>query len=130
MFTRYIHRHWEVFFWVAATFMAGVLCLLIAGTISGANLDRAGDEPIPERTFIVSPCFGVFCAGEYPGSPPYVSVGSKVTPDTIVCNIQDRQTISVQAGVFGTIVNILVADDQMVFMGQPLFQIQLDPITE
>jgi biotin carboxyl carrier protein len=130
MLPRYVYRHWEVFFWLVATLIAGVLSLLIAGAMSGANPIGPGDDPIPQRVFIVSPCYGVLCAGPSPGSAPFVTIGRKVTPDTIVCKIQDRQIVPVRAGVFGTVVDILVVDDQMVFPGQRLFEVQLDPIAE
>jgi biotin carboxyl carrier protein len=129
MLPRYVDRHWEVFFWLVATMLAGILALLIAGTTSGANTELPDNDPTAERIFIVSPSNGIFCASEFLGSAPYVTIGSRVAPDTIVCNIQDRDVTPVRAGMFGTIVDILAANDQMVFMGQPLFEVQPDPIT-
>ena len=56
---------------------------------------------------------------------PFVDVGSKVDPDTVVCIIEIMKMMnSVPAGVSGTITEICVEDAQQVAEGAPLFRVQ------
>ena len=56
--------------------------------------------------------------------PPFVSVGSVVQPNTIVCIIEAMKVFTdIPAGVAGTIAEILVKNGQAVEYGQPLFRV-------
>jgi biotin carboxyl carrier protein len=84
-------------------------------------------EDEPAVVYILSSWDGVFYAGEYFGDEPYVSAGSKVTPESVVGTIEGMRRFTVHAGFSGTIVEVMVGDSEMVYMGQPLFKVQLAP---
>jgi acetyl-CoA carboxylase biotin carboxyl carrier protein len=74
---------------------------------------------------ITAPMLGTFYRAEGPGKPPFVDVGERVEPDTIVCIIEVMKMMnSVTAGVSGTILQIFAANAQLVEYGQPLFEIE------
>ena len=71
---------------------------------------------------------GTFYRAEAPGKPPFVEVGSRVEPDTIVCIIEVMKMMnSVPAGVAGTVAEILPDNAELVEYGQPLFRVQVQP---
>ena len=77
-----------------------------------------------DGTTIESPMLGVFYRAPSPGAPPFVDVGTRVEPDSIVCLIEVMKMMnSIRAGVSGTIAEILVENADLVEEGQPLFRI-------
>lgn len=73
---------------------------------------------------IKSPTVGTFYASPSPDDPPFVSVGSKVGSDTIVCIVEAMKVFNqIPAEINGTISEILVKDGEAVEFGQPLFRI-------
>lgn len=73
---------------------------------------------------IKSPTPGTFYAASNPDTPPFVKVGSKVKPDTVVCIIEAMKVFTdIPAGVSGTITEVLVKNGQSVEFGQPLFRV-------
>lgn len=81
---------------------------------------------VPEGMIgIKSPMVGSFYRSPEPGAPPFVEVGSKVNPDSIVCIIEVMKLMnSLPAGVNGTIAEILVSDGDPVEYGQVLVLIK------
>lgn len=74
---------------------------------------------------IVSPMVGTFYAAPSPEDDPYVTVGSKVEPQTIVCIVEAMKLFNeIEAEVSGEIVEILVENEQLVEYGQPLFRVK------
>jgi biotin carboxyl carrier protein len=74
---------------------------------------------------IVAPMLGTFYRAPGPGEPPFVNVGARVEPDTIVCIIEVMKMMnSVPAGVAGTIAEIHVENAQPVEYGQLLFRLE------
>jgi acetyl-CoA carboxylase biotin carboxyl carrier protein len=74
---------------------------------------------------IASPMIGVFYRAPAPGEAPFVEVGTRVQPDTIVCIIEVMKMMnSVPAGVAGTIAAIHVENAQPVEYAQPLFRVE------
>lgn len=68
---------------------------------------------------------GVFWAAPEPGAAPFVSVGSHVGDEDIVCIIEIMKLMNhVPAGVAGTVTGILVSDGQSVERGTPLFTVR------
>jgi acetyl-CoA carboxylase biotin carboxyl carrier protein len=58
---------------------------------------------------------------------PFVSIGSKVAPDTVIGIIEVMKLMtSVQAGVSGTVAEIVAPDGELVEHGQVLIRVQLD----
>ena len=74
---------------------------------------------------IAAPMPGTFYRAEGPGMAPFVDVGARVEPDTVVCLIEIMKMMnSVQAGVSGTIVEVCAEDAQLVGDGAPLFRVR------
>ncbi|GIU82102.1 MAG: acetyl-CoA carboxylase, biotin carboxyl carrier protein [Pyrinomonadaceae bacterium] len=75
---------------------------------------------------ITSPIVGTFYRAPAPDKPPYVQVGDKVQPDTVVCIVEAMKLMNeIQAGVSGEVVKIYVENGQPVEYGQPLFGIRV-----
>ncbi len=73
---------------------------------------------------IKSPTVGTFYASPTPEDPPFISVGSKVSADTIVCIVEAMKVFNqIPAELNGTITEILVKDGEAVEFGQPLFRV-------
>ncbi|HEY3246452.1 MAG TPA: acetyl-CoA carboxylase biotin carboxyl carrier protein [Phycisphaerae bacterium] len=74
---------------------------------------------------IKSPMVGTFYAAPDPNSPPFVTVGALVHPDTIVCVIEAMKVFNeIKADVSGTIAKVLVGNEEPVEYGQPLFLVR------
>ena len=75
---------------------------------------------------IESPTIGTFYRGPAPGAAPFVEVGSRVEPDTIVCIIEVMKMMnSIPAGMTGSIAEIHVENAAPVEFGQPLFRVDV-----
>lgn len=74
---------------------------------------------------ITSPIVGTFYAAPSPDAERFVTVGSKVTPESVVCIVEAMKVFNeIPAGVSGTIREILVEDGTAVEYGQPLFHVE------
>jgi acetyl-CoA carboxylase biotin carboxyl carrier protein len=74
---------------------------------------------------IESPMVGTFYAAPDPDSQPYVTVGSEVTPDTVVCIVEAMKVFNeIKAEVSGTIEKVCVENAHPVEFGQPLFLVR------
>ena len=96
----------------------------------GAN--SAGKDPAAPPTKklieIKSQMVGTFYAAPNPDAPPFVKVGAKVTPTTVVGLIEAMKLFNeVAAECNGTLVEILVDNQQPVEFGQVLMRV--DPAT-
>jgi acetyl-CoA carboxylase biotin carboxyl carrier protein len=75
---------------------------------------------------IKSPTVGTFYESPSPGDPPFVSVGTKVSSDMVVCIIEAMKVFNqIAAEVNGTITDVLVKSGDAVEFGQPLFRVRL-----
>ncbi|PWU25198.1 MAG: acetyl-CoA carboxylase, biotin carboxyl carrier protein [Candidatus Rokuibacteriota bacterium] len=92
---------------------------------SAAAVDVPAVDATTEELLIVSaPIVGTFYRAEAPGAPPFVSEGTRVEPDTVVCLIEVMKMMnSVPAGVAGTIVRVCAENAQPVEYGEPLFEV-------
>ena len=78
----------------------------------------------PKTVVIESPMVGTYFSSSAPDVPPFVSVGSVVHAESIVCIIEAMKVFTdIPAGVSGTIAAILVKNGQAVEFGQPLFRL-------
>ena len=88
----------------------------------------AASAPAPADTSgptINSPMVGTFYSAPSPDAKPFVSVGDRVTPDTVVCIIEAMKVFNeIKAETSGTIARIAVESGQAVEFGQPLFVIK------
>ena len=93
-----------------------------AGIQAAAPVEAESEEGLVP---ISSPMVGTFYTASDPESPPFVTVGSSVGPDTVVCIIEAMKVFNeIKAEVTGTIERILVQNEQPVEFGQPLFLIR------
>ncbi len=84
----------------------------------------AAASPAPKTVVIESPMVGTYYSSSAPDLPTFVSVGSPVQPNAIVCIIEAMKVFTdIPANVSGTIAEILVKNGQAVEYGQPLFRV-------
>jgi acetyl-CoA carboxylase biotin carboxyl carrier protein len=84
----------------------------------------AGDVDGPHIAIIRSPMVGTFYNKANPKSEPFVKVGSVVTAETTVCIIEAMKVFNeIPAEIRGTIVAVLVENEQPVDFDRPLFKV-------
>jgi acetyl-CoA carboxylase biotin carboxyl carrier protein len=76
-------------------------------------------EPVP------APSPGIFWRSPAPGQPPFVEVGTRVEPDTVVCIVELMKLMNrVSAGVAGVVTALPVGNGVPVEKGEPIVYIQ------
>jgi len=105
--------------------------LVTAGAAAASLADDYRPEPTAATEAddglaeIRAPLLGTFYRAPRPGVPPFVSVGSTVRPDTVVCIIETMKLMnSVTAGVSGTVAQIVLANAQFADQGAVLMRIR------
>ncbi|HTQ98979.1 MAG TPA: acetyl-CoA carboxylase biotin carboxyl carrier protein [Candidatus Acidoferrum sp.] len=74
---------------------------------------------------IRAPMVGTFYRAPQPGAAPFVEIGAKVEPNTLIAIIEVMKLMSsIPALVSGTVREILVQDAQMVEKGQLLMRVK------
>ena len=107
----------------------------IVPVVSHAAQPPAPQAPAPEPPAaadedaslhaITSPMVGTFYSAPNPDSPAFVSVGSSVGPDTIVCLVEAMKVFSeIKAECAGTIEKTLVKNGDAVEFGQKLYLVK------
>jgi len=82
-------------------------------------------EPQADGLTIAAPTIGTFYRAPGPGEAPFVEIGTRVEPETIVCIIEVMKMMnSIPAGIAGTIAEIHVENAKAVEYGQPLFRVE------
>jgi acetyl-CoA carboxylase biotin carboxyl carrier protein len=92
-----------------------------------AEPEQEAGEPAPEDDLaeVTSPMVGTFYRAPRPGADPYVSIGTQVEPDTVICIIEAMKVMNeIKAEVAGKVVEILVQDSEPVEFGQVLFLLE------
>jgi acetyl-CoA carboxylase biotin carboxyl carrier protein len=87
----------------------------------------AAPPPAPARNLveIKSPMVGTFYSKPDPKKPDFVSVGSKVTPKTVVCTIEAMKLYNeVHAECAGTVVEVCKKGGDGVEYGEVLFRVE------
>lgn len=87
---------------------------------------KAAEPAAPAKpvNLIKSPTPGTFYAAPSPDAEPFVRVGSRVTPTTVVCTIEAMKLFNeIQAECAGVVTEILVENAQAVEWGQVLFKV-------
>jgi len=94
--------------------------------IPTATAPTPAPAPAPESLpSINSPMVGTFYASPAPDAPAYISVGTVVTPESVVCIIEAMKVMNeIKAEMSGTITEILVESGKPVEFGKPLFRIR------
>ena len=71
---------------------------------------------------ITSPMVGTFYSSSSPDTPPYVSIGDRVSKDSIVCIVEAMKLFNeIDADVEGEIVEILLITDSLLSMDNRYF---------
>lgn len=74
---------------------------------------------------ITSPMVGTFYASASPEDGNFVSVGSKVSAQSVVCIVEAMKLFNeITADIDGEIAEILVSSGELVEFGQPLFKVR------
>lgn len=100
----------------------------VAVPVTAQQPSAAEPAPLPEAKTddlieINSPIVGTFYSAANPDSKPYIAVGDKVAPDTIVCIIEAMKVMNeIKAETTGTIVDVLCKTGQAVEFSQTLFR--------
>jgi len=82
----------------------------------------AADDPA--LVAVRAPLLGTFYRAPKPGAPPFVEVGAKVEPDTIVGIIEVMKLMNtVRAGTRGTVSDIRARDGSLVEYGETLLNV-------
>jgi acetyl-CoA carboxylase biotin carboxyl carrier protein len=98
---------------------APVMAAPAAASPPGAAARPAEDKKYLE---IVSPMVGTFYAAGSPEASPFMSVGSSVKEDTVVCIIEAMKVFNeIKAGVAGKVVKVCRKNEENVEFGQVLF---------
>ena len=70
---------------------------------------------------------GTFYSSPSPGTDPFVSSGSRVNKDSVVCIVEAMKLMNeIKAGVSGTIAAIMVENADPVEFAQELFRVTPD----
>jgi acetyl-CoA carboxylase biotin carboxyl carrier protein len=85
-------------------------------------------EPTDGLVTIAAPMIGTFYRASEPGATPFVDVGARVEPETVVCIIEVMKMMNpVPAGVRGTVVEVCAENAEPVEFDTPLFRVEPGP---
>ena len=93
----------------------------------------AGSSPEAQETTAVegdsvtfnSPMVGTFYVASGPGNEPFVRIGDRVGPTSVLCIVEAMKVMNeITADTSGEILETLVGDGEAVEYGQPLFTIR------
>jgi acetyl-CoA carboxylase biotin carboxyl carrier protein len=94
----------------------------------GANAGRPAPAPRPGMEGTVtfnSPIVGTFYRSSTPGAEPFVKPGDRINAETVLCLIEAMKVFNeIKAEMAGTIVEVLVENQEAVEFNQPLFLIK------
>ncbi len=92
------------------------------------QVNEQTEEPTHEKASyrtITSPMVGTFYSRPAPDKEAFVNVGDRVESGQIVCILEAMKLFNdVEAEISGEIVEVLVADGDLVEFGQPLFSVK------
>ena len=82
------------------------------------------EEDNPNIVLIKSPMVGTFYSRPNPNAPSFVKIGDHVEADSTVCIIEAMKVFNeIPAEVRGTVVAVLVDDEEPVEFGRPLYRV-------
>jgi acetyl-CoA carboxylase biotin carboxyl carrier protein len=94
-----------------------------ASSQPSTKTETASDEE--NLHIITSPIVGTFYRAASPQAPPFVNIGSRVEPGSVVCIIEAMKLMNeILAETSGEVAKIYVENGQPVEYGQPLFGIK------
>ena len=103
-----------------------------AAPVAAAPAPQAAPAPAapaaadPSIKLVTSPMVGTYYCTPSPENPPFVTVGSPIKADSVVCIIEAMKVMNeIQSEISGTVVECLVANGTSVEFGQPLFRVKV-----
>ena len=97
----------------------------LAGSPGPATTAKGSVTEDQDLRIIPSPIVGTFYRSRSPNAEPFVTVGSRVEPDSVVCIIEAMKLMNeIQAETTGEVAKIYVENGQPVEYGQPLFGVR------
>lgn len=97
-----------------------------------ATAPATAPAPMPpelaaEGLDVPAPLLGIFYHAPKPGAAPFVAVGDRVQPDSVIGIIEVMKLMNqVTAGVTGLVTQVLAPNGEMVEHGQPLIRVKPD----
>jgi acetyl-CoA carboxylase biotin carboxyl carrier protein len=110
---------------VEAAPVQGTAASVPAGNPSSIPPSRPAAAAVPPGMAVVkAPMVGTFYRAPSPGAPPFVELGDRVQPDTVVCIIEVMKLMNtIHAEAAGVVREIRVDNSQPVEFGQVLLVI-------
>jgi acetyl-CoA carboxylase biotin carboxyl carrier protein len=109
---------------VAAPSPAPAAAPHVAVPASGPKETTAPAGPARKLLEIKSPSVGTFYMAREPGGPPFVRIGDRVTPTTVVGILEAMKVMNdIQADCSGVIVEALVQNEQPIEFDTVLFRV-------
>ena len=94
--------------------------------VAAAPAAAAAPVADPSIKLVTSPMVGTYYATPSPENPAFVTVGSPIKADSVVCIIEAMKVMNeIQSEIAGTVVECLVANGTSVEFGQPLFRVKV-----
>ncbi|GAA5053112.1 hypothetical protein GCM10023208_14700 [Erythrobacter westpacificensis] len=94
---------------------------------SAEPASEAGAGPGAGEVDVPAPLLGNYYAAPRPGEDPFVEVGDRVEPDTIIAIIEVMKLMnSVRAGVSGTVTAVLPENGSAIEKGQAIIRVKVD----
>lgn len=96
------------------------------GSNFGSEGENGGIFPAADPDKIITaPLVGVFYAAPSPELEPYVKIGDRIDPGSVICIIEAMKTMNeIESEISGEIIEILADDGSSVEYGQPLFRVR------
>ncbi|MBI1768063.1 MAG: acetyl-CoA carboxylase biotin carboxyl carrier protein [Bacteroidetes bacterium] len=112
----------------SAPMMAAPMAAPVAAAPVAALAAPKPEKPAVGKTVeIKSPMIGTFYRSSNPDSPPFVSVGDKVSKGQVVCIIEAMKLFNeIESEVSGTVVKAMVENSSPVEYDQVLFVVEPD----
>jgi acetyl-CoA carboxylase biotin carboxyl carrier protein len=99
--------------------------IIAAPALDEARAPEAASVCDADTIQVKSPMVGVFYAAPSPDSEPFVSMGKKVAKGDVLCIVEAMKLMNeITADADGEIVDICVANGQVVEFGQELFRLR------
>lgn len=90
-----------------------------------APSDPGAGSPADNLKEVKSPMVGTFYSAPSPDAKPFVNVGDKVTPDTVVCIIEAMKVMNeIKAEISGTVMEICAENGKPVQFGEVLLRVK------
>jgi acetyl-CoA carboxylase biotin carboxyl carrier protein len=100
--------------------------LVNAAALGGAHAPTAPPPVVDDANtvYVTSPFVGTFYRSPAPGAEPFVNVGSHVSTGETLCIVEAMKLMNeIECETAGSVVEILVENEQSVEFGQKLFKL-------